>query len=77
MLGSVEEGARKYQDAAVHMKSKRPTPKAAQIVSGSAAICVNLAAERERQFEVMDKEAQRCRAGLMAPVPPKTQGRKK
>jgi len=35
---------------------------------------VNLAAEREHQFEVMDREAQRCRATLMAPPPP---GRKK
>ena len=39
---------------------------------------VNLAAEREHQFEVMDREAQRCRATLMAPAPPcKDPGRKK
>jgi hypothetical protein len=38
---------------------------------------VNLASEREHQFEVMDREAQRCRATLMAPTPPRTSGRKK
>ena len=39
---------------------------------------VNLAAERERDLQVMDREAQRCRGTFMAPAPPeKTSGRKK
>jgi hypothetical protein len=79
MLSSLQEGARKYQD-----------PLAAQSLAalfgeGGAnrerlrSYIVNLAAEREHQFEVMDREAQRCRATLMAPPPPpkKTTGRKK
>ena len=78
MLNSLGEGARKYQ-----------TPQVAQSLAalfgeGGAnrerlrGYIVNLAAEREHQFEVMDREAQRCRATLMAPAPPpKTSGRKK
>jgi hypothetical protein len=78
MLNSLQEGARKYQ-----------APQVAQslaAVSGEGGVnrerlrsyIVNLAAEREHQFEVMDREAQRCRATLMAPAPPpKTSGRKK
>jgi hypothetical protein len=77
MLGSVEEGARKYQ-----------SPRDAQAIAATYAegganrerlrrYILNLAAERERQFEVMDKEAQRCRGTLMAPAPAKTSVRKK
>jgi hypothetical protein len=78
MLNSLQEGARKYQ-----------TPQVAQSLAalfgeGGAnrerlrGYIVNLAVEREHQFEVMDREAQRCRATLMAPPPPpKTSGRKK
>ncbi len=78
MLNTIEDGARKYQG-----------PQFAQSVAavfgeGGAnrerfrTYIVNLAAEREHQFDVMDREAQRCRATLMAPAPPpKTSGRKK
>jgi len=77
MLASIAEGARKYQ-----------APQAAETLASVYAegganrerfrqYIVNLAAEREQQFEVMDREAQRCRATLMAPTPPKTTGRKK
>jgi hypothetical protein len=77
MLTSLEDGARKYQ-----------SPEAAQSLAalfgeGGANrerfrdYIVNLAAEREHQFEVMDREAQRCRGTLMAPPPPvKSPGRK-
>jgi hypothetical protein len=74
MLGSLEEGVRKYQDPAL-----------AQTLAGVAAenganrdrfqtYIVNLAAEREHQFEVMDREAQRCR-GILTTQP--AAGRKK
>jgi hypothetical protein len=78
MLNSLQEGARQYQ-----------SPKIAQLLAAVYAdggvnrerfrsYIVNLAAEREHQFEVMDREAQRCRATLMAPAPPhSTSGRKK
>ncbi|MCU1232739.1 MAG: hypothetical protein JWP63_706 [Candidatus Solibacter sp.] len=78
LLASVEEGTRKYQG-----------PEAAQALAGAYAegganrerlrgYIVSLAAQREQQFEVMDREAQRCRGTLMAPTPAKTTtGRKK
>jgi hypothetical protein len=75
MLVSLEEGLRKYQG-----------PAAAQLLTQLAAengasrdrlqhYIVNLAAEREQELQVMNKEAQRCR-GLVTQAPP-TQGRKK
>jgi hypothetical protein len=78
MLNSLQEGARKYQSPRVAQSL------AALFGEGGAnrerlrGYIVNLAAEREQQFAVMDREAQRCRATLMAPAPPpKTSGRKK
>ena len=77
MLNSLEEGARKYQSSRVAQSL------AAMFGEGGAnrerlrTYIVNLAAEREYQFEVMDREAQRCRATLMAPTPPPKTGRKK
>ena len=76
MLASLEEGLRKYQGQ-----------QTAQELAGVAAegganrerlrrYIINLAAQREQQFEVMDREAQRCR-GLLAQPQPKTSGRKK
>ncbi len=75
MLGSLEEGMRKYMN-----------PTAAQVLASLAAenganrdrlqrYIVNLAAEREQEFQAMDREAQRCR-GALTQVPPPT-GRKK
>jgi hypothetical protein len=78
MLMSLQEGARKYQGPQVAQSL------AALFGEGGAnrerlrGYIVNLAAEREHQFTVMDREAQRCRATLMAPTPPpKASGRKK
>jgi hypothetical protein len=78
MLNSLQEGAKKYQGREVAQSL------AALFAEGGAnrerlrGYIVNLAAQRELQFEVMDREAQRCRATLMAPPPrPKTSGRKK
>jgi F0F1-type ATP synthase membrane subunit c/vacuolar-type H+-ATPase subunit K len=67
MLRSLEEGIRKYQ-----------TPSVAENIAALAAAgganrerfrsyMVNLAAEREQQFEIMDREAQRCRTLLTQP----------
>jgi hypothetical protein len=77
MLGSVEEGARKYQGATVAQEVASVYAEGGANRERFRRYIVNLAAERERQFEIMDKEAQRCRAGLMAPATPKTSGRKK
>lgn len=77
MLTSIGEGTRKYQ-------GPQPAQALAEVYAEGGAnrerfrqYIVNLAAQREQQFEVMDREAQRCRATLMAPTPPKTTGRKK
>jgi len=70
MVGSLEQGMRKYQ-----------TPAAAAALAALAAqnganrsrlerYLVNLAAEQEQQLQVMDSEAQRCRASLTAPSQP-------
>jgi hypothetical protein len=76
MLASVGEAMRKYQ-----------TPQDAQSLAALAAenganrarferYIVNLAQEREQEFAVMDKEAQRCR-GTLSVAPPTRAGRKK
>jgi len=72
ILGSLEEGMRKYQK-----------PADAQVLVALAAenganrdrlqyYIVNLAVQREQEFQVMDREAQRCR-GILTQLP----GRKK
>jgi hypothetical protein len=78
MLGSLEEGVRKYQDPVIAQTL-------ASVVAENGAnrdrfqrYIVNLAAEREQQFQVMDREAQRCRGMLTAqPAASPNSGRKK
>jgi hypothetical protein len=76
MIGSLSEAVRKYQ-----------TPADAQALVGLSAenganrerfqaYIVNLAAEREQDLIVMDREAQRCRA-LVTQTPPAKTGRKR
>ena len=77
MLGSLEEGARKYQGAQFAQAVGAAFAEGGANRERLRRYIVNLAAERERQFAVMDKEAQRCRDTLMAPAAPKTTGRKK
>jgi hypothetical protein len=74
MLGSLGEAIRKYQGAA-------DAQRLASIVAQGGAnrdrlqrYVVNLAAEREQDLQVMDREAQRCR-GILTQAPAKT-GRK-
>lgn len=75
MLASLGDGARHYQ-----------SPADAQALASAVAenggsrdrlqhYVINLAAEREQDLKVMDREAQRCR-GVLTQAPPKT-GRKK
>lgn len=78
MLNSLQEGARKYQDPRVAESLSALFAEGGANRERLRTYIVNLAVEREHQFEVMDREAQRCRATLMAPPPPpKTSGRKK
>jgi hypothetical protein len=74
MLNSLEDGARKYQGPQVAQSLSAMFAEGGANRERLRIYIVNLAAEREHQFEVMDREAQRCRATLMAPPPP---GRKK
>ena len=67
MLQSVEEGIRRYG-------FKPDAQMLAQTQAASAAdrerlqrYIVNLAAEREREYQAMDREAQRCRGEVTAP----------
>jgi hypothetical protein len=78
MITSLEEGARKYQGSQVAQELAAVYGEGGANRERFRSYIVNLAAEREHQFEVMDREAQRCRATFMAPTTPnKTSGRKK
>jgi hypothetical protein len=78
MLGSLEEGTRKYQGpAAAQMLASLEAENGANRERLQQYI-VNLASEREQQFQVMDREAQRCRGILTAqPAAAPNSGRKK
>jgi hypothetical protein len=78
MLGSLEEGVRKYQDPAVAQKLASLAAENGANRDRFQKYIVNLAAEREQQFQVMDREAQRCRGILtMQPAASPNSGRKK
>ena len=78
ILGSVQDGAKRYQGQDLAQGIEIVYAEGGSNRERFRRYIVNLAAERDRQFEVMDREAQRCRATLMAPPPPpKPTGRKK
>jgi hypothetical protein len=75
MLASLGEGARRYQTA---RDAQELATVSAQSGAGRERLqryIVNLAAEREQDLEVMDREAQRCR-GILTQAPPKTTRKK-
>ena len=74
MLGSLEGGVRKYQDPAIAQTLASLAAENGANRDRFQKYIVNLAAEREQQFEVMDREAQRCR-GILTTQP--AAGRKK
>jgi hypothetical protein len=76
MLASIEDATRRYQSPQVAQTLAATFGESGANRERFRNYLVNLAADRERQFEIMDQEAQRCRATLMAP-PPKTTVRKK
>lgn len=75
MLASLAEGVRKYQDPNVALGISKAITDSSGLRYRLQQYLVNLAAEREQELQVMDREAQRCRAIVTLP-PPKT-GRKK
>jgi hypothetical protein len=80
MLATIEDGMRKYQSAA---DAEALASQAAENGANRERFrqyLTTLAAEREKQLEVMDREAQRCRAVMMSqppPAAPPAAGRKK
>ena len=76
MLASVEEGVRKYQNSGLAQTLASTFADSGANRERFRNYLVRLAAEREQQFELMDQEAQRCRAALVS-APPKTTQRKK
>jgi hypothetical protein len=78
MLGSLEEGIRKYQSPADAQALAALAAENGANLGRFQKYIVDLAAEREQRFQVMDREAQRCR-GFLADQPsaPSTSGRKK
>ena len=78
MLGSLEEGIRKYQDPAVAQALASLEAENGANRDRFQTYIVNLATEREQQFQVMDREAQRCRGIVTAqPAASPNSGRKK
>jgi hypothetical protein len=78
MLGSLEDGIRKYQDPALAQTLASLAAENGTNRDRFQKYIVNLAAEREQQFEVMDREAQRCRGILtVEPAASPNSGRKK
>lgn len=78
MMGSLVEGLRKYGSNAEANELARQVAENGANRSRLQAYIVNLAAEREQEFQVMDHEAQRCRAAVatQSPVTGRTSGRK-
>ena len=76
MLASLGEGVRKYQGA----RDAQALASAAAQNGGARErlqrYIVNLAAEREQDLAVMDREAQRCR-GILTQAPPPSTTRKR
>ena len=70
LLNSVAEAVRKYQDPSVAQQLVAATAEAGAARDKLQQYVVNLASEREREYQVMDKEAQRCRAVVLAPPAP-------
>ena len=75
MLASLGEGARRYQNA---RDAQELAALSAQSGAGRDRLqryIVNLAAEREQDLAVMDREAQRCR-DILTQTPPRTTRKK-
>ena len=74
MLGSLAEAMRKYQSPADAQALIALDAQSGENRDRFQRYIVNLATEREKEYAVMDQEAQRCRSTL---TPPAVSGRKK
>jgi len=70
MIGSLEQAMRKYQKPGDAAALAALAAENGVNRSRLERYLVNLAAEQEQQLQVMDSEAQRCRALLVAPSQP-------
>jgi hypothetical protein len=68
MLSSVAEAVRKYQSAKTAQELVALTAEGGASRDRLQQYVVNLAAERDKEYQVMDREAQRCRAIVLAPA---------
>ncbi len=75
ILSSLEEGARKYQNPAIAQALASQAAENGANRDRLQRYIVNLAAQREQEYQAMDREAQRCR-GILTQAPPRP-GRKK
>jgi hypothetical protein len=75
MLASLAEGVRKYQGPNAATGINKVIAESSGNRNRLQQYMVNLAAEREQELQVMDREAQRCRA--IVTLPPTKAGRKK
>jgi hypothetical protein len=73
----MQDGIRQYQDPQLAQQLAAVNAENGANRERFRGYIVSLAAEREHQFEVMDREAQRCRSTLMPTIPPNPSGRKK
>jgi hypothetical protein len=71
MLASLGEGAGRYQGARDAQELARISAEGNGRRDRLQRYIVNLAAQREQDLEVMDREAQRCR-GVLTQAPPRT-----
>ena len=67
LLNSIAEAMRKYQNPAAAQELIAIAAEAGANRDRLEEYVVNLASEREKEYQVMDKEAQRCRAVVLAP----------
>jgi hypothetical protein len=77
MLGSLEEGIRRYQSPALAQELAGLRGENGINRDRLQTYIVSLAAQREREYDVMDREAQRCRGLVFSSTPPQSSGKKK
>jgi hypothetical protein len=71
-LGSLTEGVRKYQNPALASLMQSVIAENSTNRDRLRQYLQDLATQKEEEFRVADREAQRCRASLLQPPAPKT-----
>jgi hypothetical protein len=72
MLGSLTEGVRKYQNPALASLMQSVIAENSTNRDRLRQYLQDLATQKEQEFQVADREAQRCRAALLQQPAPKT-----